>query len=293
VLLPNFLVIGAAKAGTTSLYWYLAEHPAVFMIPAKQSNFFGYGVDENGRLLYGDPEVHKFPIRTLPDYERLFDGAGTAQAVGEASPIYLECPQAAARIRATIPRARIIACLRHPVERAYSDYLMELRHRGRQFDPARDLRAGSTWARPDSRWMQVGRYGEQLARYYDAFPKEQIHVFLFDDLQKNALSVVQDVYRFLGVDPSFVPDVETPHNTGGLSANRFLERVLTSKVVIQKIKPWVPSGAVNWARRLRTRTLRRPPPPLPRELRRELTSHVREDILRTSDLIGRSLDHWL
>jgi hypothetical protein len=291
-VLPNFIVIGAAKAGTTSLYWYLAEHPAVFMIPQKETNYFGYGVDENGRLLYGDPEVHQFPIRTLQDYERLFDEAGAAQAVGEASPIYLECPQAAARIRATIPGVRVIACLRQPVERAYSDYLMELRHRGRQFDAARDLQAGSTWARPDSRWMQIGKYGEHLARYYEAFPKEQIHVFLFDDLQKNALGVVQGVYRFLGIDPAFLPDVETPHNTGGLPASRLLERVLTSKVMNQRIKPWVPSGAVNWARRLRTRTMRRPPP-LPRDLRDELTRHCREDIIRTSELIGRSLDHWL
>jgi len=288
--LPNFLVIGAAKAGTTALYWYLAEHPAV-SIPMKEANYFGYGVDEKGRLLYGNPEVHKFRIRTLQEYERLFDQAGAAQAVGEASPIYLECPQAAARIRATIPGVRIIACLRQPVERAYSDYIMELRHRGRQFDAARDLKAGSTWARPDSRWMQIGRYGEHLARYYDAFPKEHIHIFLFDDLQKNPLGVVQAVYRFLGVDPSFVPDL-TPHNTGGLPTSRLLERVLTSKVVRQRIKPWVPSGAISWARRLRTRT-RRQPPPLPRDLRDELTSYFREDIIRTSGLIGRSLEHWL
>jgi Sulfotransferase family len=290
--LPNFIVIGAAKAGTTSLYWYLAEHPAVFMIPAKETNFFAYGVDENGRLLYGDPEVHKFPVRTLQDYEKLFDQAGSAQAVGEASPIYLECPQAAARIHATIPTARIIACLRQPVERAYSDYLMELRHRGRRFDAAHDLKAGSSWARQNSRWMQIGRYGEQLARYYALFPQEQIHVFLFDDLQRNPLGVMQDVYRFLGVDPSFVPNVETPHNTGGLPTSRLLERVLTSKLVNQRIKPLVPSGAVNWARRLRSRSLRRPPA-LPADLRAQLTSYFREDVLRTSALIGRSLDHWL
>ena len=291
-MLPNFLVIGAAKAGTTALYWYLAEHPAVFIVPEKETNYFGYGVDEKGRLLYGDPDVHKFPIRTLEQYERSFEGAGAAQAVGEASPIYLECPQAAARIQSTIPQVRIIACLRQPVERAYSDYLMELRHRGRRFDPDRELKAGSAWARPDSRWMQIGRYGEHLARYYEAFPREQIHVFLFDDLQKNPLGVVQGVYRFLGIDQSFVPDMETPHNVGGVPSSRLLERVLTSKVVNQKIKPWVPSGAVNWARHLRTRSMRRPPS-LPRELKAELTTHFRNDIVRTSELIGRSLDHWL
>ena len=134
--LPNFIVIGAAKAGTTVLYWALAEHPAVFMSAVKETNYFAYGVDDTGRLLYGDPEVHHFPVQSLKDYERLFADAGDAVAIGEASPIYLECPQAAGRIRALLPAARLICGLRHPVERAYSDYQMSLRSRGQRLDPA-------------------------------------------------------------------------------------------------------------------------------------------------------------
>ena len=107
--LPNFIVIGAAKAGTTALYWYLSEHPGVFMSPVKETNFFAYGRDAQGNLLYGDPAVHHFPIQTMVEYQELFARAGTAAAIGEASPIYLECPQAADRIRAAIPSVRIIA----------------------------------------------------------------------------------------------------------------------------------------------------------------------------------------
>src|ERR671920_1370194 len=108
---PNFIVIGAAKAGTTALYWYLAEHPTVFMSPVKETNFFAYALDEQGRLVYGDPDVHKFPVKTLAEYEALFAPAAGVLAVGEASPIYLECPQAPARIRATLPDVRLICCL--------------------------------------------------------------------------------------------------------------------------------------------------------------------------------------
>ena len=121
--LPNFVVIGAAKAGTTALYWYLQEHPEVFMSPLKETNFFAYGVDPEGRLLYGDPELHRFPIKNLDAYADLFAGAGDEKAVGEASPIYLECPEAAGRIQQLLPEARIICGLRDPVDRAYSDYL--------------------------------------------------------------------------------------------------------------------------------------------------------------------------
>ena len=290
--LPNFVVIGAAKAGTTALYWYLAEHPAVFMSPVKETNYFAFGRGESGELLYGDPELHYFPVTSLPDYEALFAEAGDATAIGEASPIYLECPQAASRIRALLPQARLICGLRQPVDRAYSDYQMYLRARGQRFDPMRDLTAASAWARPDSHWMRIGRYYDQLLRYFEAFPRTQIHVFLFDDFKRNPERVVQDIYGFLGVDPAFVPDFATPHNVGGMPASRLVEGLLTNRVLRSAVEPWIPKRAASWVRRLRTKNMRQAPP-LPAALRQELTQHFRADIAHTSELIGRSLDLWL
>lgn len=291
-MLPNFVIVGAAKAGTTALYWYLSEHPAVFMSPVKETNYFAYNLDAGGRLLYGDPDVHRFPVKSQSEYEQLFANAGHATAVGEASPIYLECPQAAGRIRELLPAARIICSLRQPVERAYSDYLMYLRRRGRRFDPARELTATAGWARPDSRWMQVSRYAEQLERYFEAFPREQIHVLLIDDFKPSPLRAVQEVYRFVKVDPAFAPDFATPHAPGGMPASTLLEGFFTSGAIVSAVKPWVPVRAANWIRRLRTRNMRKPPG-LPPELRQELTAHFRDDIARTSRLIGRGLEHWL
>ena len=290
--LPNFIVIGTAKGGTTALYWYLAEHPEVFMSPVKETNFFAWNLDADGRLLYGDPDVHRFPVKTMEEYERLFADAGPATAVGEASPLYLECPQAAARIRSTLPDARIVCTLRHPVDRAYSDYLMYIRRRGRAFDPSRDLSPTAAWARPDSRWMQVSRYQRQLARYYETFPRERIHVLLFDDIRKSATAATQDVYRFLGVRPDFSPDTGTPHAAGGVPTSHLLEGLLTRSPFSAALKRWVPAGAANWVRRLRARTLRKAPA-LPLVLRQELTRHFHDDIRGTSTLIGRSLEHWL
>lgn len=291
--LPSFLVIGAAKAGTTALYWYLAEHPEVFMSPLKETNFFAYGVDGRGRPLYGDPELHRFPVRTLKAYGALFRGAGgVATAVGEASPIYLECPQAPARIRDRIPDARLVCCLREPVDRAYADYLMYLRARGRRFDPRRDLVPSAAWARPDSHWMRIGRYHEMLGRYLQRFPREQLHVFLFDDLRRDPAAVVRGVYEFLGVDTGFVPDLDTPHNVGGVPASMAMERVLTSKRLRAAVEPWIPEGMADAVRRFRTRNLRRAPA-LPPGLRRALASSFRDEIGRTSDLLGIDLGAWL
>jgi hypothetical protein len=291
-MLPNFIVVGAAKAGTTALYWYLAEHPEIFMSPVKETNFFAYGRDAEGQLLYGDPEVHRFPITSLEQYEQLFADAGQARAVGEASPIYLESPHTAARIRSLLPAARIVCTLRHPVDRAYSDYLMYLRSKGRRFDAARDLSADAVWTRPDSHWMQISRYHEQLLRYYQAFDTGQVHVFLFDDLQDKPLQVVQGLYRFLGVDPQFEPDFDTPHNVGGMPASRVLEGVFTNPMIRSAVQPFIPRAAANWVRRLRTQNMRRPPK-LPPDLRQELTLRFEGDIRQTSQLIGRNLEHWL
>jgi len=292
VTLPDFIVVGAAKAGTTALYWYLADHPQVFMSRVKETNYFAFGLDERGHLLYGDPELHHFPITTLDAYERSFEGAGDARAVGEASPIYLECPQSATRIRDTVPDARILCGLRDPIDRAYSDYQMYLRSRGRRFDPARELTPSAAWARPDSHWMQISMYHEALRRYFDVFPRERIFVFLFDDLKADQVGLVRDIYRFLGTDDGFVPDFGTPHNVGGMPASMLLERVLTNDSLRRAVDPWIPQRAADWARRTRTRNLRRAPR-LPRELGKELRERFREDIGQTAELIGRDLSFWL
>lgn len=290
--LPTFLMIGAAKAGTTALYWYLDEHPQVFMSRMKETNYFAYGVDDEGNLLYGIPDVHSFPVRSFEEYAALFADAGDATAIGEISPIYLECPQAARRIRERLPDVAIVCILRHPVDRAYSDYQMYLRSRGRRLDARGDVSATAAWAQPDSHWMRISRYHEALSRYYDLFPRDRIHVLLFDDLRRDPAGFVRDLYGTLDVDPSFAPDLETPHNVGGVPASMLVERVLMSKRVKAAVEPWIPRRAADLARRIRTRNLRKAPS-LPPELRAQLTEHFRADIEETSALIGKSLEDWL
>jgi hypothetical protein len=129
-------------------------------------------------------------------------------------------------------------------------------------------------------------------RYFEAFPREQIHVFLFDDIKQNALAATQAVYRFLDIDPTYVPDLDTPHAPGGVPASRLLEGFLARSALSPALRPWVPTRAANWVRRLRARTLRKAPA-MPPTLRREVTAHFRDDIERTSALIGRTLAHWL
>ena len=117
-------------------------------------------------------------------------------------------------------------------------------------------------------------------------------MLLFDDIRKSATGATQNVYRFLGIDSTFQPDVETPHAAGGVPASPVLEGLLTRSALSAALRPLVPARAANWVRRLRARTLRRPPALSP-ALRSQLTAPFRDDIQRTGDLIGRDLSHWI
>src|SRR5262249_39324802 len=136
VVLPNFFVIGAPKAGTTSLYEYVAQHPDVYMSPVKEPAYFKPRHPPGGE----DAE----PEDRLAAYVALFDGVAGEHVVGEATPSYLQSASAAARIRDAVPDARLVAVLRNPVDRAYSGYSMRVQQgtEDRTFVEAMDVELG-------------------------------------------------------------------------------------------------------------------------------------------------------
>lgn len=290
--LPNFVCIGAPKSGTTALWWYLSEHPEIYAGPHHHIGYLAYRVDETGEPLYGEPGMHKWHVRTLEEYEALFADSGDATAIGDISPIYLEVPHAASRMHELIPGARILCSLRQPVDRAYSDYLKYLRKRGVRIDPERDLRPEAEWVQPDSHWMTLGRYHEQLSRYYDLFPRDQIHVFLAEDLREDTLGKLREIFAFLDVDAGFVPDLSTPHNVGGVPSSLILERVLINRRLRSIVRPFVPRRLADRIRKMRTANMEKPPP-LPPDLRRQMTESLTVQVEKTSELTGLDLSHWL
>ena len=283
--LPNFVVIGAGKAGTTSLYQYLREHPQVYMSPIKETNFLAYDPEQPGELVWGGPPRTGFAIVDLESYRALFAGVTEEIAIGEASPLYLDSLTAPGRIRDTLPDVRLIACLRQPADRAYSAYSMGP-------PPGQPQPSVREALRPDSEMVQQGFYHALLGRYFDLFDRERIEVILFDDLQARPLETMQGIYRFLGVDDRFEPDIDVRHNPSGRARSRLLHAVITSRALRSALEPFVPERLRRAALRIRNHNLQ-PVPPLPTDLRRELTDLYREDILRLQELIQRDLSHWL
>jgi hypothetical protein len=275
VTLPNFLVIGAPKAGTTSLHLHLRAHPGVFMPELKEARFFGYE---------GEGDRMKFPIRTREEYEALFAGVTTETAIGEATPHYLVYPRAAERIRDLLPHAKLIASLRDPVERSYSVYQMNLRNKGVN-EGVPFIRAMET----DHNLRET--YADMLRRYFERFPPEQIEVILLEDLERDPGATMRELYGFLGVDPGFRPDLSKIANPGGEPRSKLLHRLLSDPKLRGVSRAFFPEPLVERLRALRSRNLAKQP--LRPEDRRTAIGFFRDDILRTQDLIGRDLSAWL
>jgi hypothetical protein len=273
--LPNFLIIGAAKAGTTSLYEHFRAHPEIFMPRLKEARFFSY--DGRGGKV-------KFPVQTLEEYRALFEGAGTAKAVGEATPHYLSVPEAAGRIRALLPEARLVASLRNPVDRSFSIYQMNGRNHAAHVGVpyARAVRSDPA--------LQDG-YAAHLERFFALFPREQIRIILLEDLERKPKATLAGLFGFLGVDPAFTPDLARVANPGGTPRIKLLHDVLANRRLIAATRGVVPERLVAPLKALRSRNLRKGA--LTASERAAATAFFRDDILRTQDLIGRDLGHWL
>lgn len=272
--LPNFIVIGAGKSGTTSLYQWLRRHPQVFM-PAelKEVRFFAYDPDDR---------YSEFPVKTLAEYEALFEHAGAARAIGEASPRYLESDVAPANMRAVIPDARLIASLREPVARVYSMAQMFVRG-GRASGVVQEVRRLAA--------SGYGGYAPLFERWLSHYPREQFLVFKYDDLAADADGVLRRVFQFLDVDDDFEVNTAVVYNPGGAIRSPTVNRVLSSSAW-QPLRNRVPASVNRLAARLR-RWNARPPEPLPDGLRQELKELYRPDVIATQDLLGLDLSAWL
>jgi hypothetical protein len=303
--LPNFLIIGAPKCGTTSLYSYLQQHPQVFMSIPKEPTFFG---NEGTDGLFNGPHdedrfYHSRVITNFADYTALFNPVTMEKAIGEASIYYLYLPKAPMQIQKYVPKATMFAVLRNPADRAYSAYLHVVRQARERRSFADSLkeepeRIRQKW-NPLWHFKSMGFYYEQVKRYFETFGREQVHVYLYEDLQKKPLPLIKEVFDMLGVDNSFVPDISKRFKTSYVPKYHTIEKILyRSKVQVDFSKRHLP-------RRLRWHTQklknlidrvaspnRIAPPPMPQDVRAALLEDYRDDILRLGDLLQRDLSRW-
>ncbi|HET6467115.1 MAG TPA: sulfotransferase [Geminicoccaceae bacterium] len=298
--LPTFIIIGAGRSGTTSLHHYLNQHPEVFMSPIKETCFFAWEAERDAIAALPARAVERlYPVRSLAAYAALFAAAGDALAVGEATPRYLFAPGVPEAIRARLPDARLILVLREPTERAFAAWLGHHRAGTERRNFAQVVeeelgRADEPVLPGEKGFLRAGLYHRHLARFRRVFPPEQLHVRLYEDLERRPEDLLREVLRFIGVDPDVRIDMSVRHNPTGLPQSRVVERLTGKNALTLMLKRSLPAFVRDVAYRLamdlRRRNLARPT--MPPELRERLRLFYRTDVEALEQDLGRDLSAW-
>ncbi|AHK47510.1 heparan sulfate glucosamine 3-O-sulfotransferase 3B1 (plasmid) [Ensifer adhaerens OV14] len=266
----NFLIIGATKSATTWLQQSLQLDPRVHM---------------------PDPEIHYFSRyhdRGDRWYLENFKPASEGLVIGEKSNSYLDTPAVAARIHQSLPDALLVAQLRNPVERAYSDYCMLHRRGEATADIERylDPRQGA-----GGRFLEGGLYFQQLRRFLDLFPPERMLVLFYEDLKIDAASQVQDLRRFLGLDenPSFEPLAQRVKDKTKPLVDARLRQIL--KPLKPIVAPLRDTKGFEFLRSIVSAEFKYVP--LNNELAARMIEYYEAETDRLAGLLGRDLGDWL
>lgn len=296
--LPNFLIIGAAKSGTTSLHNYLNQHPEIFFPKSKEPNYFALAGKTLPRPGPAPTEVlseilHPNSVTDFDAYSSLFKTVQVQKAIGEASVRYLYFPEAPGRIKEHLPGVRLIAILREPVSRLYSHYCMNAQFQLEPLDlreaiEREESRRKANWGW-DWRYVNVSLYSEQVKRYFDLFDRDQVKVILYDDFRDRPLEVYREVCRHIGVDDRFVPDMSKRSKVTYRPRNSKLERWLhwpnATRKSLEEAAPRLTQRLVWELERWNSA----PVPKLAPALRNELQYLFHDDVKKLEDLLERKI----
>jgi len=286
---PNLFIVGAPKAGTTSLYTYLEAHPAVYMSPIKETNYFTYQAIQDQELYYKAEH-----ISTLAQYQEQFKGHTTEKVIGEASVSYLFYPETAKKLQIFNPSAKIIMVLRQSIDRGFSHYLMDNRLGFVKDLTFEDIIFQRT-KHPQlhlyyQQFVELGLYYQQVKRYYDQFDAAQIKVILFEDLKTDVADVIQSIYQFLKIEDTFQTDLSKAHNTFLAPRHAVVEDLYKQKWIRNTITTLLPPSVVETVKsRLFDTTTK---PSLPYQSLSYLNQLYQEDWKKLSKLIDKNLNYW-
>jgi hypothetical protein len=293
--LPNFIIAGAPKCGTTALWSYLNEHPEVCMARIKEPHFFSKlnGQLEQGLKNFGPIRSGRFR-KGFKWYESLFNHKRDAKALGEASTHYFSAIDSANLIKETLPKVRLIIILRDPVKRLYSHYWQEYKL-GLNF-PDFDMMVRNN--HPRFQWYCfISSYSVHLERFYSTFSEDQIMVLLLDDLIKNPIQMFCKVCHFIGVDSTYIPsNLGKKFNQQTLPKLRSIEKFFATaqeSYIADKIPDRFRSYIGILRRTLsRINSVPHQYPMMPHFIKGELANRFEQDVEFVENLIGRNLNDW-
>jgi len=276
---PNFFIVGAPKAGTTSLYAYLKDIPGIYMSPIKEPNYFSVGTHF---------KPSKKPIRDKKKYLRLFEKVKDEKIIGEASPSYLSDPEAPKLIHQIVPDARILISLRDPVERAYSSYLTNVR-RGRikkSFSQQMENTL-SNEILPSETKLTRGLYFNLVQRYLDIFGQKQVKIIIFEEFIKNPKIFIEEILEFLEYNKPLETFENKVHNPYAVARSP-VTRYIFQNDTVRKFAQMIPSSS---RRILKERVMlkQQPKPKMNEEVKKKLVNFFHDDVEKLKTLLGRDL----
>jgi hypothetical protein len=299
---PDFLIVGAPKAGTTALHAALSQHPEVFVTRPKEPKFWLCdGAPPPSWRGPGDAHSQQEWIWRHDEYTALFETAHPDTVRGESTPFYLWSRGAHRRIAESLPDVRLIAVVRDPVDRAYSNW-MHLWCDGLEpladFEAAfarQDERVRAGWA-PFWRYRELGMYGEQLAHLHQYVDPERILVLRYRDIVDDPPAAVDRACRFLGITPGMVATIPRDNSRSYVPPGwrpTVLGPAIRAGAHLGQFAPpdvWR-RASVPLVTRLRTGD--GPRPRLTPEQRERLVRHFADDVDLLSELSGQDFSDWL
>jgi len=279
---PNFFIVGAPKAGTTSLYMYLRKISGIYMSPEKEPNYFSINYNPKKRIT---------KIRDRGRYLKLFKNVNNEKIIGEASTSYLADPDAPKLIHQISPNAKILISLRDPVERKYSNYLMRFRNAGTQnsFHDEINLKEKNLTKNNESTVTKQQFYFQNVKRYFEMFGRNQVKIIFFEEFIKNPLTTINDILMFLELDSKLNSIENIKHNTfvtaKGPVAAFFLK--ITSYRIFRSIVQIFPSDSRTFLKNVLTKE--QPKPEMDLKDRKTLVEYFKNDVEQLQNLLGRKL----
>jgi hypothetical protein len=307
---PNFFIIGAAKAGTTSLYHYLKQHNGIYFSPIKEPNYFSTDInpahfmsDYRKHTVFVDDkyfakkplkDLHLSFVRKEDHYFQLFENVTSETAIGECSTSYLFSSCAADEIRRFNPEAKIIAILRNPVERAFSHYLMGLRfgYTKKSFRQAleEDMKQNRKGWGISKLYLELGLYAQQIQRYFDSFDKSQIRIYLNDELSVDVQKTISAIFHFLEVEDQRIITSEK-FNQARIPKNKALNQLVYQSTLPRIMQSILPKPMIQKVKKLyyeKQESIEINPAD-----KAFLRDYYCSDIINTQKITGKDLSHWL
>jgi len=277
-VIPNFLLVGATKAATTWLYQRLNEHPEIYVPSLKEVNYFSRRYD-----------------RPQEWYLSFFTDVKEEKAIGELSPSYFTSAEAPSRIKAFNPNMRLIFMLRNPIQRVYSHYCMELRYNTVSEDIEQELNL-------DSIIVRESLYYQQITKYLELFPRENLKFIIYDDIKTNPQKVLVDLYNFLQVDPNYMNSAIHEQTYIKQPRQKF-EKIYTLLVAIYR---WINNNN-EWGRRILStlkdrgfndkfhdlNSTEKSYPQISPTKKEQLKEFYQTDIKQLAQFLERDLSSWL